>query len=61
LFVPDKNAERPDNEPDETIALPLPSAAPPKQKRKISTGADKSLRIDIEPAEGEFGKILKKP
>ncbi|HZF01021.1 MAG TPA: PilT/PilU family type 4a pilus ATPase [Methylomirabilota bacterium] len=61
LFVPGKNSERPDNEPDEAVALPLPSAAPPKQERKISTGADKSLRIDIEPAEGEFGKILKKP
>src|SRR5882724_380734 len=61
LFVPGKNSERPDNEPDEAVALPLPSAAPPKQDRKISTGADKSLRIDIEPAEGEFGKILKKP
>jgi twitching motility protein PilT len=61
LFVPGKNPERPDSEPDETATSPLPSAAPPKQERKISTAANESLRIEIEPAEGEFGKILKKP
>jgi twitching motility protein PilT len=60
-FVPDKNAEQPDSEPDETVALPPPPPVAPKPERKVSPVAKEDSRIEIEPVEGEFGKILKKP
>ncbi len=69
FFIPDRNAEPPDSEPAETgfIAAPLPPAgAAPRTEKKGRTsmpapGAKEGHRIEIEPVEGEFGKILKKP
>jgi twitching motility protein PilT len=70
LFVPGQgSAEPPDSEPAEAtfVAAPLPSAvAAPRTEKKsrISTpapGAQEGHRIEIEPVEGEFGKILKRP
>jgi twitching motility protein PilT len=69
LFVPGQGSEPPDSEPAEAtfVAAPLPSAgAAPKTEKKsrISTpapGAQEDHRIEIEPVEGEFGKILKRP
>jgi twitching motility protein PilT len=69
LFVPGQDSEPPDSEPDEAtfVAAPLPSAvAAPKTEKKsrISTlapDAQEGHRIEIEPVEGEFGKILKRP
>ena len=70
LFVPGQgSAEPPDSEPAEAtfVAAPLPSAvAAPRTEKKsrISTpapGAREGHRIEIEPVEGEFGKILKRP
>ncbi|MGA2279984.1 MAG: type IV pilus twitching motility protein PilT [Verrucomicrobiota bacterium] len=69
LFVPGPGSEPPDSEPAEPtfVAAPLPSAvAAPKtgKKSKVSTpaaGAREDHRIEIEPVEGEFGKILKRP
>jgi twitching motility protein PilT len=64
-FSPDKNDEKPDSEPDETVALPppsavtLPSAPKAKAEPKISSAPADSHRIEIEPVEGDF-KILKK-
>jgi hypothetical protein len=49
------------------VAAPLPSAsaAPRTEKKsKVATpspGAHEGHRIEIEPVEGEFGKILKRP
>jgi twitching motility protein PilT len=69
FFIPDRNAEPPDSESAETalMAPPLPAAgaAPrPEKKNKTSMptpGVKEGHRIEIEPVEGEFGKILKKP
>src|ERR1039458_4491937 len=69
LFVPGQGSEPPDSEPAETgfVAAPLPPAgAAPKMERKSrisppASGAHEGHRIEIEPVEGEFGKILKKP
>ena len=69
FFVPGQSAEPPDSEPAEAtfIAAPLPfaSTAPRTEKKsRISTpapGAREDHRIEIEPVEGEFGKILKRP
>jgi twitching motility protein PilT len=69
LFVPGQGAEPPDSEPAEApcVAAPLPSApvaSRTEKKNKGSTpapGARESQRIEIEPMEGEFGKILKRP
>jgi twitching motility protein PilT len=69
FFIPDRNAEPPDSEPAETglVAAPLsPAVAVSKTEKKGRTsapapGAKEGHRIEIEPVEGEFGKILKKP
>ena len=69
FFMPSQNPEPPDSEPTETgfMAAPLPAAGAeprPEKKGKPLTpapGAKEGHRIDIEPVEGEFGKILKKP
>ena len=69
FFVPGRDAEPPDSEPAEAPAgdAPLPpmSAAPKTEKKmgttKPSPGSHPVHRIEIEPVEGEFGKILKKP
>jgi len=66
FFVPGQNAEPPDNEPAESLpaapALPALTSAPPKvvEKKHKPHGHHESSRIEIEPVEGEFGKILKK-
>lgn len=66
LYVPGQNAEPPDSEPANSPALvPLApaSVAAPRSGKKIAgprpaSGANE--RIEIEPDEGDFGKILKK-
>jgi len=66
-FIPSDNAEPPDTESFETApvaaALP-PAAATPKSAKKSAppppAPAPASERIEIEPVEGGFGKILKK-
>jgi len=71
FFVPGKSAEPPDGEPVEnapaTSALP-PLAAAPKAERKAPSsnpsrapGAGEVHRIEIEPDDTGFGKILKQP
>ena len=69
FFVPGQNPEPPDSEPAETglVAAPLPpiGTAPRTEKKGRTSmpdpGAKAGHRIEIEPVEGEFGKILKKP
>ena len=63
---PDQNPEPPDSEPAESLpsapAMPALTSAAPKaaEKKPKSHGHHESGRIEIEPVEGEFGKILKK-
>jgi twitching motility protein PilT len=70
--LPDQVAEAPDVEPSEqrssTPVLPAFLAAAPAKtdKSPTPTGPQRttrpsSARIEIEPTEGEFGKILKRP
>ena len=69
FFIPGRDAEPPDSEPADPgfAASPLPSAGiAPKQENRNKPSmsgrpAQEGHRIDIEPVEGEFGKILKKP
>lgn len=73
--IPDENSESPDSEPGETppVLTPLPAktAAPPASKEAEPPSAPPSTpaappparpggRIEIEPVEGGFEKILKK-
>jgi twitching motility protein PilT len=68
-FIPSQNPEPPDSDPAETavVAKPLLStAAAPKvdMKNQILTqppAVQESHRIEIEPDEENFGKILKRP
>jgi len=67
FFVPGQSAEPPDSEPTETApAGPLPPlASAPKSEKKAKVpsaapAANEGQRIEIEPEEGSFGKILKK-
>ncbi len=67
FFVPGQSAEPPDSEPAEAVpAAPLPprASAPKMEKKgKVSSStpvANEGQRIEIEPTEGDFGKILKK-
>jgi len=66
FFVPGQNAEPPDSEPGESApAAPLPpitSEPKPEKKTKAPSAAatNEGQRIEIEPEEGTFGKILKK-
>ncbi len=67
FFVPGQSAEPPDSEPAEAVpAEPIPhTVTAPKMERKgrgpSSTPAtNEGQRIEIEPTEGDFGKILKK-
>jgi len=63
FFVPGQSAEPPDSEPAESLpaAVELPPAIAPKVEKKTKpSGAHEGRRIEIEPVEGEFGKILKK-
>ncbi len=67
FFIPGESAEPPDSEPDD-IPAPAPMALPsvaPKLDRKgkpapPAPAAGAGQRIEIEPEEGAFGKILKK-
>jgi twitching motility protein PilT len=68
---PDQNPEPPDSEPMDTAAPAVPALAPapakvarPERKVEAAPAAmpgKTSGRIEIEPEEGEFGKILKRP
>jgi len=65
--LPDENPEAPDNDPSDAppIGDPLPPVPePPKSGKNIepspSPGAKTEGRIEIEPIEGGFEKILKK-
>jgi hypothetical protein len=70
--LPGQAAEAPDAEPPEqspsTAVLPAFLAAAPAKSDKLPTAPSSqraprpsSDRIEIEPIEGEFGKILKRP
>jgi twitching motility protein PilT len=71
FFVPGQNAEPPDSEPADdfpvTTALP-PLVSAPRMEKKMTPhtpsrtpGANDVHRIEIEPDETGFGKILKQP
>jgi twitching motility protein PilT len=71
FFVPGQNAEPPDSEPADdatvgTLTPPLIAAA--KMEKKMASplaprtsNSEEARRIEIEPIEGDFGKILKQP
>jgi twitching motility protein PilT len=71
FFVPGKSAEPPDSEPDDDspgkAALPPLAVAAKVEKKPAAPnlprapGAGEVHRIEIEPDEGGFGKILKQP
>ena len=65
FFIPGQNAEPPDSEPAESLpaaaTLPPMTSAPKVEKKTKPHVHHESGRIEIEPVEGEFGKILKKP
>ncbi|MGA9779068.1 MAG: type IV pilus twitching motility protein PilT [Limisphaerales bacterium] len=65
FFIPGQAAEPPDNEPPESLpaaaTLPAMTSAPKVEKKARPHVTHESGRIEIEPVEGEFGKILKKP
>jgi twitching motility protein PilT len=68
FFIPGQSAEPPDSEPDEAppaSSLPLISAVAGSDRKHKTTPptappAAGAQRIEIEPEEGGFGKILKK-
>jgi twitching motility protein PilT len=67
FFIPGRDAEPPDSEPAEAgfVAAPLLPAAASRMERKgktsmLAPAPGGEHRIEIEPVEGEFGKILKK-
>jgi twitching motility protein PilT len=63
FFIPDQAVEPPDSEPSESLpaadALPAVAIAPKVEKKTKTPDATEGGRIEIEPVEGEFGKILK--
>jgi twitching motility protein PilT len=71
FFVPGQNSESPDSEPADdapaATALPPLTATPKAEKKTASPnplrteGAGEVHRIEIEPDETGFGKILKQP
>ena len=67
FFVPGQSSEPPDSEPAETTSVyapPLRAAAAPKignKKIPQTPSARGDGRIEIEPVEDAFGKILKPP
>ncbi|MGD0743999.1 MAG: PilT/PilU family type 4a pilus ATPase [Verrucomicrobiota bacterium] len=68
FFIPGRSAEPPDSEPVEAVpGSPLPPiATAPKMEKQgrlppSTPVANEGRRIEIEPTEGDFGKILKKP
>jgi twitching motility protein PilT len=67
FFIPGQGSEPPDSEPSgtTTVAAAPPPAIEPKaeKKRKVpaqTPGASEGRRIEIEPVDGGFEKILKK-
>jgi twitching motility protein PilT len=63
--TPSQSSEAPDSESTEVVAIPTqalpPAASPAKVAKKAQPApATSDGRIEIEPVEGEFGKILKK-
>jgi hypothetical protein len=67
LFVPGQSTEPPDSEPSNPPAIAPLASTPPALPRvgKKSAGprpaSEAGGRIEIEPDESDFGKILKKP
>jgi twitching motility protein PilT len=67
LSIPDAKTEPPESEPSEPSSLsPLafsPAASPSIGKKPVNLPPASSTggRIEIEPSEGDFGQILKKP
>jgi twitching motility protein PilT len=66
LFMPGQNPEPPDSDPTEASLAPLPATLTPTVEKKNRTlkqspPAQESSRIEIEPVEDDFGKILKRP
>jgi len=63
FFIPGQAVEPPDSEPSESLpaaaALPPMAIAPKVEKKTKAPDTTESGRIEIEPVEGEFGKILK--
>ncbi|MCX6924984.1 MAG: hypothetical protein NT154_17480 [Verrucomicrobia bacterium] len=71
-YIPGKTAEPADGEPADTTppttrpaAFPIASKPIKPETQQVSpsslSGAKPSTRIEIEPVESEFGKILKRP
>jgi len=63
-FIPPPDAEPPDSETDDTpiAAAPLPvatAASKAQAPKSPGPGPSGSKRIEIEPVEGDFGRILK--
>ena len=65
FFIPDLNAEPPDGEPADDpaagAALPPLLATSKSEPGPVPPTPDEVHRIDIDPDEGNFGKILKAP
>jgi twitching motility protein PilT len=71
FFVPGQNAESLDSEPSDDAAVgtsmpPLIAAAKMEKKTASplaprTSNSEEARRIEIEPVEGDFGKILKQP
>jgi twitching motility protein PilT len=65
LVVPNSKAEPPDSEPFDPPPIAPLAAGPIASTGKKTAGpppaASADRRIEIEPSEGDFGKILKKP
>ena len=62
FFIPGQGAEPPDSEPSESLpaaTLPAVAITPKAEKKTKAPDATEGGRIEIEPVEGEFGKILK--
>jgi twitching motility protein PilT len=71
-YIPGQTPDPPDSEPVEAVsslasmpAFPLSSKVSKPEKKSASApevaGSRQTGRIEIEPVEGEFGKILKRP
>lgn len=68
-YIPGKTVEQPDSEPEAGVGASPPAAFPfstksktaPKPAAPIAPEPKVGGRIEIEPVEGEFGKILKRP
>ncbi|MEI9863178.1 MAG: PilT/PilU family type 4a pilus ATPase [Limisphaerales bacterium] len=67
LFIPNQNTEPPESEPVNASPIsamaPLPFTMPVAGKKAADSqpASGAGQRIEIEPTEGDFGKILKEP